>query len=118
MASTVTVESAIRTELIGRGPCTLDVLLHRLPQFSWSEVFSTIDQLSRDGGLVLRHPTRFDYEVSIGPAQPASERVSSGCNAADDALSGHVVPNLRPARSEFTSDPFSMPGADSRGRAA
>jgi len=55
MAYTVSVESAIRTELTSRGPCTLDALLQRLPQFSWSEMFTAIDQLSREGRLVLRH---------------------------------------------------------------
>jgi hypothetical protein len=50
-------------------PCSLDVLLARLPQFSWSEVFTVVDELSRAGELVLRHPERFGYEVSLGPIQ-------------------------------------------------
>jgi hypothetical protein len=45
------------------------VLLARLPQFSWSEVFAVIDRLSREGELVLRRPERFGYEVSLGPIQ-------------------------------------------------
>jgi hypothetical protein len=103
MAYTVTVESAIRTELTSRGPCTLDALLHRLPQFSWSEVFAVIDQLSREGRLVLRHPTRFDYEVSIGPAQPASELVHAGRDAANDTLSGHVSSESRASKKRIYS---------------
>ncbi len=90
MAYPVTVESVIRTELTSRGPCTLDALLHRLPQFSWSEVFAAIDQLSREGRLVLRHPTRFDYEVSIDPIQPAPELAHTGPDAEGDKQFGHA----------------------------
>src|SRR5262245_64629181 len=62
----MTVQTAIRTQLIREGPCTLESLLTRLSQFSWSEIFSVVDQLSREGTLVLRRPARFGYEVSIG----------------------------------------------------
>jgi hypothetical protein len=93
MTDTVTVESAIRTELTSRGPCTLDALLQRLSQFSWSEVFAAIDQLSRAGDLVLRHPTRFDYEVSIGQTQPAPEPVHTGPDAEGDRQLGQADPD-------------------------
>lgn len=108
MASTVNVESAIRIELTSRGPCTLDALLHRLHQFSWSEVFAAIDRLSREGRLVLRHPTRFGYEVSMGQTQPMSELIHTGRYAAGEMVSGHVGPEYR-AREERP---------DGRGRAA
>ena len=62
----MTVQSAIRMQLMREGPCTLESLLTRLSQFSWSEIFSVVDQLSREGTLVLRRPARFGYEVSIG----------------------------------------------------
>lgn len=62
----MTVQSVIRTQLMQEGPCTLESLLTRLSQFSWSEIFSVVDQLSREGTLVLRRPARFGYEVSIG----------------------------------------------------
>ena len=71
----MTVQSAIRTQLMQEGPCTLESLLTRLSQFSWSEIFSVVDQLSREGTLVLRRPARFGYEVSIG----------AGCLLQDDA---------------------------------
>jgi hypothetical protein len=60
------VESAVRSQLMQHNPCSLDVLLARLPQFSWNEVFAVVDRLSRTGELVLRHPARFSYEVSLG----------------------------------------------------
>ena len=52
--NTMTAQSAIRMHLIQEGPCTLESLLTRLSQFSWSEIFSVVDQLSREGSLVLR----------------------------------------------------------------
>ncbi len=61
------VRSAIRSELAQQNPCNLDTLVDRLSQYSWSQIFTAIDQLSRNGDLVLRHPTRFGYEVSLGP---------------------------------------------------
>jgi hypothetical protein len=63
--NSMTVQSAIRLHLIQEGPCTLESLLTRLSQFSWSEIFSVVDQLSREGSLVLRRPARFGYEVAI-----------------------------------------------------
>ena len=69
--NSMTVQSAIRTHLRREGPCTLESLLTRLSQFSWSEIFSVVDELSREGSLVLRRPASFGYEVSI-PAASAS----------------------------------------------
>lgn len=91
MTSTSSIQSAIRTDLILKGPCTLQALLNRLPQYSWSEVFAAIDQLSREGSLVLRHPTRFDYEVSIAPVQPTFRPSARRSDAGgDEELSGRA----------------------------
>ena len=73
MMRTTTIQLAIRSQLMQQGPCAFEALIDRLPQFSWSEVFTVVDQLSREGKLVLRRPTRFDYEVSIGPIQSDSD---------------------------------------------
>jgi len=62
----MTIEAAIRLHLTREGPCTLESLLAGLSQFSWSEIFSAVDQLSREGSLVLRRPDRFEYQVSMG----------------------------------------------------
>jgi hypothetical protein len=88
MMRTVTIQSAIRTELARTGPCTIDALLERLPQFSWNEIFTVVDQLSREGRLALRHPSRFDYEVSIGPTRPASEQARIDSDIVGDIGSG------------------------------
>jgi hypothetical protein len=69
----MTVQSAIRMHLSREGPCTLESLLTRLSEFSWSEIFSVVDQLSREGTLVLRRPARFGYEVSIPMASRSAQ---------------------------------------------
>lgn len=61
------IESALFGELQRKGPCTLEDLVRALPAYSWNQVFAAVDRLSREGKLILRHPTRFDYLVSIGP---------------------------------------------------
>ena len=76
MTEATTIHSVIRSQLRQQGPCTLETLLDRLPQFSWSQIFTVVDQLSREGELVLRHPARFGYEVSIGSAMNMSEQDS------------------------------------------
>ena len=75
--SSMTVQSAIQLHLSREGPCTLESLLTRLSEFSWSEIFSVVDQLSREGSLVLRRPARFGYEVSINSPQVMSESAPS-----------------------------------------
>ena len=71
---TMTVQSAIRLHLIQEGPCTLESLLSRLSQFSWSEIFGVVDQLSREGSLVLRRPANCEYEVSMRSRGCESDR--------------------------------------------
>ncbi len=96
MMRAATIQSAIRSELMQQGPCMLNTLLDRLPQFSWNEIFTVIDQLSREGRLLLRHPSRFDYEVSIGPIQSACEQSDEVCEAEGIRLFGRGNSNRRP----------------------
>ncbi|MBS0169804.1 MAG: hypothetical protein JSR62_05575 [Nitrospira sp.] len=65
------IESAILQGLARRGPCTIDELIQRLPDYSWNQVFTTVDRLSRRSFLTLRHPTTFQYVVSLN-AQSAA----------------------------------------------
>jgi hypothetical protein len=74
----IPIESAIRLHVLQEGPCSLETLLARLSQYSWSEIFSVVDQLSREGRLVLRRPGRCTYEVSIEPN-----------DAIDESAAGH-----------------------------
>jgi hypothetical protein len=85
--NSMTVQSAIRLHLIREGPCTLETLLTRLSQFSWSEIFSVVDQLSREGSLVLRRPARFGYEVSIRSSSSIPEAAQASVALASDGRS-------------------------------
>jgi hypothetical protein len=89
MMNAMTIQSTIRLHLIREGPCTLESLLTRLSQFSWSEIFGVVDQLSREGSLVLRRPTRFGYEVSMlaEDAQPSATLSCGSRSTPDDQKS-------------------------------
>lgn len=90
MRRDATIRSAIRAELLQRGPCTLQTLLDRFPQFSWNELFAVIDRLSRDGYLVLRRPTRFDYEVEAASTWPIPERSIEAGDIEDEPVLGRA----------------------------
>ena len=85
----MTVQSAIRLHLLQEGPCTLESLLTRLSQFTWSEIFSVVDQLSREGSLVLRRPARFGYEVSVRSSHVIAESAQPAASLVCDRRS-HV----------------------------
>lgn len=47
----------------------LDALIQLFPQYSWNQVFHAVDQLARDGSVVLRRH-RYDYTL-FSTAYPA-----------------------------------------------
>lgn len=65
MPRTDSLESAIRQELAQVGTCTLDELNERLPSYSWNQVFSAVDRLSRAGALTLHRQGSFGYVLSL-----------------------------------------------------
>ncbi|WP_447975449.1 hypothetical protein [Nitrospira sp. Kam-Ns4a] len=73
MASRPEIELAVLHRLHGRGCATLDVLVQARPRFTGNEVFLAVDRLSREGKVILRHPTQFEYVVS---APSAGDRAS------------------------------------------
>ena len=40
----------------------LDTLIQMLPEYSWNQIFHAVDQLARDGSIVLRRH-RYDYTL-------------------------------------------------------
>jgi hypothetical protein len=62
------VESAIRLELAEAGTCTLDDLTERLPYYSWNQVFTVVDQLSRQGTVTLQRSKGSGYILSLASA--------------------------------------------------
>jgi len=65
MAKTVIpiVDSVMCRKIAGVGTCTFDELVRRLPTYSWAQVFSVVDRLSRQGTLLVRRVRGVDYVV-------------------------------------------------------
>ena len=63
----LTLELAVIEELARAGTCTFDQLSERLPFYSWNEIFSEVDRLSRNGAITLKRSRSFDYSISLGP---------------------------------------------------
>lgn len=59
------IDQAILHDLTAHGSCQVDDMVERLAGFTWNQVFSAIDRLSRDGTVALQRPARFGYEISI-----------------------------------------------------
>ena len=58
------VDLVICRELAGVGPCTFDELVHRLPAYSWVQVFSAVDRLSQQGTLSVSRMRGIDYVLN------------------------------------------------------
>lgn len=59
------VDQAILHDLTAHGSCQVEDMVERLSGFTWNQVFSAIDRLSRDGTLALQRPARFGYEIAL-----------------------------------------------------
>jgi len=65
MAETASsVDLVICREITSVGSCTFDELVHRLPIYSWAQVFSAVDRLSRQGTLSVSRIRGADYVVN------------------------------------------------------
>ncbi|MCP9447665.1 MAG: hypothetical protein NNA22_08865 [Nitrospira sp.] len=74
-------ETRILALVHARGAISLEELLSCLPEWTWSQVFTSVDTLSRQGAISLRR-RNFDYELRPASPRPAgflekSERVQS-----------------------------------------
>ena len=69
--SPVSFESAalVRDLLSVRRSLTLEQLVGLLPELTWNQVFTTVDELSRRGEILLFR-RGFTYEVEWSPARP------------------------------------------------
>src|SRR2546427_8713775 len=56
VAQSEDVESAILETLERRGPCSLEELYQTLSDYSWNQVFATVDRLSCNGRLLYAGP--------------------------------------------------------------
>ena len=74
MAQVYAVELAIHQQLARVGTCSLDELASLLPGYSWAQVFSAVDRLTRDGTVSLKHTAPFRYLLSLAPRRSAEVR--------------------------------------------
>lgn len=56
------LEREILVQIEEQDVISLDALVALLPQYSWSQIFHTVDCLARCGKIVLRRH-RFDYSL-------------------------------------------------------
>jgi len=84
------IDSVICHEVTRFVSCTLDELVQRLPDYSWSQVFAAVDRLSREGALTLSRAKCFGYVISIGPLAPPSQPFRDANRQALVNASGNV----------------------------
>lgn len=91
------IQDAVIDILTNMGPCTMDQLVESLPAHDWSEVFSAVDEMSRDGRLVLRRHSQSNsgYQLSLSPScrigrqvstRPSAVRFCVGCGYLCDEI--------------------------------
>lgn len=82
------IENAVIEVLAHTGSRTMDEVVGLLPEHGWSEIFSVVDEMSRDGRLVLRRSSNSVYQLSLAPscrgeraerARPNQVRFCLGC---------------------------------------
>jgi hypothetical protein len=59
------IEADIIELLRSNGPCCVDDVVSCLPKLSWGEVFGAIDQMSRDGRVLLRQLGYSTYQIAL-----------------------------------------------------
>jgi hypothetical protein len=69
MTPTYSLESAIHQQLARLGTCSLDELATLLSDYSWAQVFSAVDRLTRKGTITLQHPAPLRYLLSLAPPE-------------------------------------------------
>jgi hypothetical protein len=61
---TVSTDESVLTSLNRYGSQTMDQLTNTLPEFTWAQIFGSVDRLSRAGQVVLTQMGR-DYHVAL-----------------------------------------------------
>lgn len=74
--ATERTEARILTIVHARGAISLEELLLCLPEWTWSQVFTSVDALSRQGAICLRR-RNFEYELRPASPRPAGFLESS-----------------------------------------
>jgi hypothetical protein len=78
------IEEAIIERLRSGGPCSLDDVVTDLsPIYSKSEVFSAVDRMSRNGGVLIQQLGYSTYQIALRPevVSPVQRRLADGESA-------------------------------------
>jgi hypothetical protein len=65
--TTVLAEQIVIDKLRCTGPCFLDDLIISLSHLSWTDIFTAVDRMSRDGRVSLHQVSYSKYEVILSP---------------------------------------------------
>jgi hypothetical protein len=71
------IEDAIVETLRRSGPCCLDDVVASLPNFSWGEVFASVDRMSRHGRILLHQVGFSAYQIALHSQFVKSSSTSS-----------------------------------------
>lgn len=64
------IAQVVLQELEQRGHCTMEELIHNLHDYSWNQVFTAVDRLSREGVLMVQYSSKVDlYLLSAAQAK-------------------------------------------------
>ena len=63
--TSVDVHDAVLHRLEAVGTCLFDDLVEALGQYAWDEVFLAVDEMSRNGELILYYPGRSPLRVVL-----------------------------------------------------
>jgi hypothetical protein len=92
------IKDAVIKILLQTGPRTLDDVAEALPVHNWNELFSAVDEMSRDGRVVLRRLAGSGYQLSVpvaslriaaGRQQRTQVRFCVGCGYLCDEIQPH-----------------------------
>ncbi|HSF67550.1 MAG TPA: hypothetical protein VLA67_08980 [Nitrospiraceae bacterium] len=59
------IEADIIEQLRSTGPCCLHDIVSSHPRLTWGEVFGAIDQMSRDGRVLVRQIGYSTYQIEL-----------------------------------------------------
>jgi hypothetical protein len=97
--TTPSVDLVICRELAGIGPCTFDELAHRLSTYSWAQVFSAVDRLSRQGTISVSRTRGVDYIVSNRTGSSHSQAFARP-GVSNGTISGDLIRHRRRVKRE------------------
>ena len=81
------IAQVVLQKLEQRGHCTMEELIHNLPDYSWNQVFTAVDRLSREGALMVQYSSRVDlYLLSAAQAKTGSPSLAAPQEQAGNSL--------------------------------